>query len=101
MGIVLYFSAWGWFGALGGCVEDQARRNPATATITTTQKKNACAVVKRYLSKISGPLLDHIDLQVEVTPVSYDELTNAEQSKLNSAEIRDRMLQARAAQWAG
>jgi len=58
-------------------------------------------VVKRYVYKISGPLLDRIDLHVEVTPVSYDELTNAEQSKLNSAEIRDRMLQARAAQWAG
>jgi len=52
-------------------------------------------VVKRYVSKISGPLLDRIDLHVEVTPVSYDELTTAEQPKLTSAEIRCRVLQAR------
>lgn len=55
-------------------------------------------VVKRYVSKISGPLLDRIDLHVEVTPVSYDELTTTERPKLNSAEIRARVLQARAIQ---
>lgn len=55
-------------------------------------------VVKRYVSKISGPLLDRIDLHVEVTPVSYDELTNTERAKLNSEEIRKRVLQARAVQ---
>lgn len=52
-------------------------------------------VVKRYVSKISGPLLDRIDLHVEVTPVSYDELTGTERPKLNSADIRARVLQAR------
>lgn len=52
-------------------------------------------VVKRYVSKISGPLLDRIDLHVEVTPVSYDELTTTERPKLNSGEIRARVLQAR------
>ncbi len=64
------------------------------------EKECVCGpgVVKRYVSKISGPLLDRIDLHVEVTPVSYDELTNIEQSKLNSAQIRDRVLQARAIQ---
>jgi magnesium chelatase family protein len=55
-------------------------------------------VVKRYVSKISGPLLDRIDLHVEVTPVSYDELTNTERAKLNSADIRERVLQAREVQ---
>ncbi len=55
-------------------------------------------VVKRYVSKISGSLLDSIDLHVEVTPVSYDELTNTEQSKLNSAEIREWVLLARVVQ---
>lgn len=55
-------------------------------------------VVKRYVSKISGPLLDRIDLHVEVTPVSYDELTNTERAKLDSRAIRERVLQARAIQ---
>jgi magnesium chelatase family protein len=36
------------------------------------------AVVKRYLNKISGPLLDRIDLHVEVTPVSYEELSSTD-----------------------
>ena len=52
-------------------------------------------VVKRYVSKISGPLLDRIDLHVEVTPVSYDELSSRERAKLNSGDIRARVLVAR------
>lgn len=52
-------------------------------------------VVKRYVSKVSGPLLDRIDLHVEVTPVSYDELSSKERPKIYSAEIRERVLRAR------
>lgn len=61
------------------------------------EKECVCGpgVVKRYVSKISGPLLDRIDLHVEVTPVSYDELTTAQRPKLTSAEIRQRVLRAR------
>lgn len=61
------------------------------------EKECVCgpSVVKRYVSKISGPLLDRIDLHVEVTPVSYDELTTAQRPKLTSAEIRQRVLRAR------
>jgi magnesium chelatase family protein len=51
--------------------------------------------VKRYLSKISGPLLDRIDLHVEVTPVSTDELSSREASKVTSEDIRSRVLKAR------
>jgi magnesium chelatase family protein len=60
-------------------------------------KDCVCApgVVKRYLSKISGPLLDRIDLHVEVTPVSYDELAARERTKVCSADIRERVLRAR------
>ena len=50
------------------------------------------------MSKISGPLLDRIDLHVEVTPVSYDELTNTERAKLDSSAIRERVLKAREVQ---
>ena len=52
-------------------------------------------VVKRYLNKISGPLLDRIDLHVEVTPVSYDELADYTPSKENSESIVERVIKAR------
>ncbi len=51
-------------------------------------------VVKRYLSKVSGPLFDRIDLQVEVTPVNFDELAYDEPEE-GSKEIRDRVVEAR------
>jgi magnesium chelatase family protein len=60
------------------------------------EKECVCApgVVQRYLNKISGPLLDRIDLHVEVTPVSFDEMT-ANRKAESSAEIRERVIQAR------
>lgn len=60
------------------------------------EKECVCApgVVQRYLNKISGPLLDRIDLHVEVTPVSFDQMT-ADRKAEPSAEIRDRVIRAR------
>lgn len=55
-------------------------------------------VVKRYLNKISGPLLDRIDLHVEVTPVSYDELSDFPARRTPSCEIAERVMAARAIQ---
>ncbi len=52
-------------------------------------------VVKRYLNKISGPLLDRIDLHVEVTPVSYDELSSMEPARETSKDIAERVVRAR------
>ncbi len=52
-------------------------------------------IVKKYLNKISGPLLDRIDLHVEVTPVSYDELSTNEYKSETSADIRKRVNKAR------
>ncbi len=52
-------------------------------------------VVQRYLNKISGPLLDRIDLHVEVTPVSLDELSSFERPQVSSAEIAERVVKAR------
>lgn len=51
-------------------------------------------VVQKYLSKISGPLLDRIDLHVEVTPVSFNELSNKEVGE-SSNDIRKRVIAAR------
>ena len=50
--------------------------------------------ITRYLNKISGPLLDRIDLQIEVTPLSFDELSKAAPGE-SSATIRERVIRAR------
>jgi magnesium chelatase family protein len=51
--------------------------------------------VKKYLNKVSGPLLDRIDLHVEVTPVSYNELSDTERQSESSADIAERVVKAR------
>jgi magnesium chelatase family protein len=51
-------------------------------------------VVQKYLSKISGPLLDRIDLHVEVTPVSFNELSDKAVGE-SSDDIRKRVIVAR------
>ena len=53
--------------------------------------------VRRYLSRISGPLLDRIDIHVEVPAVEYDDLTAKTQEE-SSASIRERVNKARAIQ---
>ncbi len=53
--------------------------------------------VQRYLNKVSGPLLDRIDLHVEVTPVSFDQMT-ADRKAETSEEIRERVITAREVQ---
>ncbi|MCM1028751.1 MAG: YifB family Mg chelatase-like AAA ATPase [Pseudoflavonifractor sp.] len=53
--------------------------------------------VAKYLSRISGPLLDRIDLQVEILPVAFDELAHAAPGE-PSASIRERVCRARAIQ---
>ena len=50
--------------------------------------------VRRYLRKVSGPLLDRIDLHIEVTPVSFDQMTANRKSE-SSGEIRERVISAR------
>lgn len=60
------------------------------------EKECVCApgVVQKYLNKISGPLMDRIDLHVEVTPVPISDLSaKTEQEK--SEQIRARVMQAR------
>ena len=61
------------------------------------EKQCVCGpgVVQRYLSKVSGPLLDRIDLHVEVVPISFDEMTAANFKMESSTEIRKRVVKAR------
>ena len=60
------------------------------------EKECVCApgIVQKYLNKISGPLLDRIDLHIEVTPVPFSEL-NKEQQSETSKDIRERVIKAR------
>jgi len=54
-------------------------------------------IVKRYLNKISGPLMDRIDLHIEVPAVKFDELTSQSKGE-SSTQIRKRVLIARTIQ---
>jgi magnesium chelatase family protein len=54
-------------------------------------------IVQRYLNRISGPLLDRIDLHVEVSPVKFDELSNDIPGE-KSTEIRNRVERTRTIQ---
>jgi magnesium chelatase family protein len=60
------------------------------------EKDCVCApgVVQKYLNKVSGPLLDRIDIHLEVTPVAFKELT-AKQESEKSEVIRERVVAAR------
>lgn len=50
--------------------------------------------VARYMNKISGPLLDRIDLHVEIEPVAFDDMASTEPAE-SSAAIRERVIAAR------
>lgn len=60
------------------------------------EKECVCSVgsIKNYLNKISGPLLDRIDIQVEVVPVPFKDLTKIRPSE-SSNEVRKRVIKAR------
>ncbi len=60
------------------------------------EKECTCSsvMVQRYLNKISGPLLDRIDLHMEVTPVAFSELSSQKTSE-PSATVRERVIKAR------
>ena len=67
----------------------------------STDPRHACTcsaqAVARYRARLSGPLLDRIDMHVEVPAVSYDDL-RAARSGPSTAEIRERVLRAREVQ---
>jgi magnesium chelatase family protein len=74
-----------------------ASMNPCPCGFYThPEKECSCppGAVQKYLNKISGPLLDRIDLHVEVTPVAYQELSSVK-AQQDSAWIRERVIKAR------
>jgi magnesium chelatase family protein len=59
----------------------------------------AAGAVFRYMNRISGPLMDRIDLHIEVTPVALEELSS-DRAEESSATIRERVIRAREIQTA-
>ncbi|HSM88258.1 MAG TPA: YifB family Mg chelatase-like AAA ATPase, partial [Candidatus Limnocylindrales bacterium] len=55
-------------------------------------------MIQRYVSKISGPLMDRIDIHIDVPAVNYKELRASDSKSESSAQIRDRVLRAREVQ---
>lgn len=51
---------------------------------------------KKYLERVSGPLLDRIDIEIELPSVSYDEISGKTEPGESSAKIRERVNRARA-----
>lgn len=53
--------------------------------------------VSKYMNRISGPLLDRIDIQVEIQPVEFDAMASRQEAE-SSASVRERVIKARAIQ---
>ena len=54
-------------------------------------------VIERYLGRISGPLMDRFDLQCEILPVGFDDMSSESKAE-SSADIRERVIKTRAVQ---
>lgn len=63
--------------------------NEPGAAVSSSQSE-----MQRYMSKISGPLLDRIDIHIEVTPVPFEKLSEDRKGE-SSVEIRKRVIEAR------
>ncbi|MGN0234527.1 MAG: YifB family Mg chelatase-like AAA ATPase [Bacteroidaceae bacterium] len=74
-----------------------ASMNPCPCGYYNHPTKACCCTpgqIIRYLNKISGPLLDRIDLQIEITPLSFEEMSRTAPGE-TSAAIRERVINAR------
>ncbi len=63
------------------------------------ERECVCApgIVQKYLSRISGPLLDRIDIHIEIVPVPFEKLSEMKESEA-SEKVRDRVMRARQVQ---
>ena len=73
-----------------------ASMNRVRADITTILPHCVCTPgqIQRYMNKISGPLLDRIDIQIEITPVPFKDISRAAPGE-SSDVIRERVIKAR------
>jgi len=78
-----------------------AAMNPCPCGFLGDPKKHCTCSdyqIKRYRSRLSGPLLDRIDLQIEVARLSEDELLNIKEDAEDSKTVRQRVVRARSIQ---
>lgn len=74
-----------------------ASMNPCPCGYFNHPEKECCCpppVVQKYLARVSGPLMDRIDIHIEVTPVHFDQLSDRRKAE-GSEEIRQRVTRAR------
>lgn len=73
-----------------------ASMNPSPSGYFMDDPNNTSSIqeMQRYMNKISGPLLDRIDLHIEVNPVPFDDLSQERRGE-KSAVIRERVINAR------
>ncbi len=73
-----------------------ASMNPSPSGFFADDPKNTSSKIEmqRYMNKISGPLLDRIDIHIEVSPVPIEDLSKQRKGE-KSASIRERVIQAR------
>jgi magnesium chelatase family protein len=86
-------------GHIGSQLEPLAMPLPGYNGDPTHECRCTGGIIQRYMGKISGPLLDRIDLHIEVPAVAYKKLRGKE-TGATSAEMRERVLAARAIQLA-
>ncbi len=75
-----------------------AAMNPCPCGYYTHPEKDCTCTpqaIRKYISRLSGPLMDRIDIQVEVQPVSFQELRGTARAEESSATIRARVCGAR------
>jgi magnesium chelatase family protein len=79
-----------------------AAMNPCPCGYHGSEHQRQChctpAMIQRYVSKISGPLMDRIDIHIDVPAVNYKELRGSDSKSESSAQIRERVLRAREVQ---
>ncbi|MCB9202123.1 MAG: YifB family Mg chelatase-like AAA ATPase [Flavobacteriales bacterium] len=73
-----------------------ASMNPSPSGFFADDPNNTSSTneIQRYMNKISGPLLDRIDIHIEVVPVNFDDLSDKRKGE-PSIEIRKRVIKAR------
>ncbi|HON55406.1 MAG TPA: YifB family Mg chelatase-like AAA ATPase [bacterium] len=79
-----------------------ATMNPCPCgNLNNPDKECKCShyAIEKYLSKLSGPLLDRIDMHIEVLPVEKKELLKSKRNSETSKDIRERVKKARAVQY--
>ena len=76
-----------------------AAMNPTPDGKMPGESRSSPREIQNYLSRVSGPLLDRIDLHIEVPPVKFREITSERTGEM-SAQIRERVVAARQRQYA-